>query len=106
MGIDLYYWYKEHGICPMCRTNEAEDGKTLCYECLAKQRVRNAKVDKEYYNEYQRKYQRVHKKKQYYERKAQGLCTRCGKAVVTDRTVCKECREKLKTRRLKCQAKE
>lgn len=73
-----YYWYKEHGICTRCHAEDAIKGQSLCPECRDKC---NAKA-KETYTERKartRERDKQNSKALYAERKASGICVRCGK---------------------------
>ena len=37
---NMYWWYKEHKICPYCRVNNARKGKTSCQDCADRQAER------------------------------------------------------------------
>jgi hypothetical protein len=82
---EMYEWYKGHGICPQCRIQDAEPGKTLCFDCLEKARVRANKYNKKHVKE---KSQRD--RERYYKRKEEGRCVKCGKPSLKG-TLCVEC---------------
>ena len=64
---------KHLGICTLCKSREAERGKTRCKTCHDNQRK--------------------HKMALYYRKKAKGLCVRCGqKKAIKGKTECPECR--------------
>ena len=74
MNKDLYYWYKDHGICTKCGRENAEPEKTMCSECLEK----NRKYDKKRYKDPKYREQQKIRCKTYRERKkASGLCKCC-----------------------------
>lgn len=92
---EYYHWYKEHGICTMCRKEKVEHGKTKCLVCLSidaekQQQKRNA------YTPEQRKAASIQRgvraKLVQDERRAQGLCPYCGRKVRSDQKQCDFCR--------------
>lgn len=86
---EIYYWYRDHGICPRCRV-ASTFGKVTCDECLKKINRQNAhRVEN---GEYKRR------SKERRERlKAQGLCCNCGKRkAVENRVLCTTCAKKNK----------
>ena len=84
---DYYWWYKEHGICIRCKQEQAQPGKTLCFECNEKEKARKRR---EYGRVREKRIERG--KKRYLLRKAQGLCVYCGKKkAVQGRVSCIEC---------------
>ena len=88
---------REHGLCAWCGKEKAEEGKVLCWQCAIKDSERHERV---YYSltEEERKeknrkgHERAPLKRQ--ERKAQGLCPRCGHTAVKGSVLCLECRIK------------
>lgn len=78
-----------------CKTEVAEPGKALCIECAEKSRERNRKAEAKRTEE-QKKI--LHEKaaernrRIYSQRKAAGICTKCGKhKAVFGRTLCIDC---------------
>lgn len=81
MNTEIYNWRKSHGICPKCGKEDAKQGHSYCWRCLANM------------NDYSRIYYHSHKKrsaeqkirdaecqKRYVEERFEkGLCFRCGK---------------------------
>lgn len=92
-------WYKAHGICPMCKVNNAFYNHVHCAECLEKIALRNIKYkDKQSEYEANRKDKR---KQQREERKASGICTVCGSHKAQHGQLCTECWNKRQKRREK-----
>ena len=86
---------KELKICIVCRTKYAEPFKTMCYECGLKDREQHkkwlAQQDKEELN----RRRRIRSKEQYEYRKANGICTRCGKhKAMINHAMCERCNKK------------
>jgi hypothetical protein len=105
MSDDLREWYKKHGICPQCGQREGFNGGVLCFECRAKNQQNNIKYqsDPERVRRYNQ-HENAQKKKQYYERKAAGLCTCCGKRGQEKGLLCFSCWRKRQRRREKDKA--
>lgn len=86
--------YQSLGICPICRTEKLFGDEKECPECRADRvnavsdwRMRNRASSNAYANSYHRK--------TYAERKARGICVRCGKrAALSGKTHCGICRDK------------
>ncbi len=75
-------WYKSHGICPYCMKERLFGDEGRCPECRAKiaegqSKWRKNRTDSEM-AEYRAK-GNAQKRKKENERKAEGMCTRCGK---------------------------
>lgn len=68
MVTKTYEWYKAQGICPKCRRNKGENGKTLCRECLNKANERQ-KI----------KIRNGDTKRRYWERRKKNVCVVCGR---------------------------
>lgn len=81
-----YHWYRSHGVCVICHHRDAFEGHSVCAECLYQ---RQAKGRKPWTDEQKVKYNDA-KKTLYYERKAAGVCTACGKPVWGGTQMCKE----------------
>lgn len=62
------------GKCIECGTEPHSPGHKLCNKCLQQKAARTKEV--------------------YYERKANGLCVRCGKPAVPGKVKCAECAKK------------
>ena len=82
---ELYYWYKEHGICTRCQ-GEAIPGKTLCPDCMKKRRQQAKRWRKEHPDAH---------KDRYYRLKSEGKCVQCGETAKPGLTLCKKCMDKL-----------
>ncbi len=93
-----YLFAKAHGICVNCKNETAEPGKTLCFECAEKSRARNRKAAANRTEEQKETMRRKHAeycRQKYAERKAAGICTKCGeRKAVRGRTLCIDCRTK------------
>ena len=81
-----------------CKSEAAEPGKTLCFKCAEKDRER-ARKRREGMSEEQKKAQysknAEYNRRTYAERKAAGICTKCGKRKVAPGSVlCIDCRTK------------
>lgn len=75
-------WYqqrKEMGLCPQCE-NPAQEGKVLCLACAQKQSKYIQSRGKEKHAAYMRKL--------YAQRRAEGLCVKCGKPVIGNSAYC------------------
>ena len=90
MSDSEYYWYKQHEICPRCRSNNAFDNHVFCAECLEKIVEANIKITAEKRKQYNEA-QKIRKKAQREERKANGLCARCGKRQAQKGVLCNDC---------------
>ena len=83
-----YVWYKEHGICPICRHAMAAPGKVSCDGCLEKHR----RADRLSYQKKRRMAKNAYQKERRKRLKASGICYRCGRRKAeNDRTMCSEC---------------
>ena len=76
------------GICTVCGKKEALH---RCAECARISSERNKRAYKA---------RQAQAKETYYRRKEQGLCVRCGAPAVKGRTMCQDCLDKSKRRRL------
>lgn len=90
-GKPLYYWRKERKLCVVCGKERARKNRVSCAECAARdtERKRGKAIPKE----------RIDRNKEtqkvlYEARKAAGLCTRCGRRALPDKTQCGLCRAK------------
>ena len=92
-------WYNAHGICRDCGQREVEPHTQLCFECAN----RKYKKAKEYYKNHRDEINERNKqtaKKRYAERKASGICVKCGKhKALENKTLCLNCY--LKKRKIK-----
>ena len=77
---DYYEYRKLSGACTLCG-RIAEEGKTRCAACGAKQRER------------------------YREKREAGLCPRCGRSAVPGKSMCPECAEKHRLKKRERDAK-
>lgn len=82
-------WLRDNGYCTRCGKRKAFGSRKYCEYCLEKNQNEQAKSRRE------RKDSEKEKLKAQYEyRKANGLCTRCGKPAVSGLTSCDSCRAK------------
>lgn len=81
------------GVCTRCGKNKAEPHKKLCLECLGADQDRYA--EKKATDE-QREKDRLKKRELAEERRAKGLCTRCGKHTTESGGICSRCKAYLK----------
>lgn len=92
-------WYQSAGICPKCGENPIMGDEKMCPECRAyAYKIVMGRRDfiRKRYNSDHAKWSR----KAYAERKAQGICTRCGKRKADHGYVmCGICREKDRNRK-------
>lgn len=87
-------FFKEHGLCQICGKNVPEPGRVTCSDCLQYnqeyQAMRRA-TDTPEERDARLEYLRTTGKARYEKRKADGLCTRCGRKVEPGKTMCTEC---------------
>jgi hypothetical protein len=96
LSLEIYYWYKERGICPRCGCGIAEPGRVYCARCY--QRIRNQKDRRDPGCVKRKAYSRERRERL----KAAGLCVDCGKArAVEGRIRCQRCEERMKESRKK-----
>ncbi len=69
-------FYKEHGLCTYCGKNRVFKNERLCPECRAK--AANRQAQREMTNEERDKHN-ARRRKHYWERSEQGICTVCGR---------------------------
>lgn len=86
-----YQWYKSNGICVRCRKKAAEPGRVMCTACSEVARLETR--ERLHNSTPEQKANRSTSHKNWYEyRKAQHICTRCGKLPpVENRTLCESC---------------
>lgn len=88
-------WLNEHGICRDCGQRDVEPGTQLCFECAE----RKYKKNREYYKKNEEKIKqqvRERSRRKYAERKAAGICVKCGKRnSVQGKTICIDCLTKI-----------
>lgn len=85
-------WYLSHGICPHCGQNDLQRGYKLCLQCRMNdnERCRNKPISAN-----TRQYRIDYKKRISAERKAAGICVRCGKRKTDGEHInCAVCRAK------------
>ena len=89
-----YQFFKSRGICPQCGKEKAAPGRVCCLNCLDKQNIRRlVRWDSmtEEQKEQVRSRVRQSGKALYKQRKAAGLCVRCGKPAQKGYVRCYEC---------------
>lgn len=96
---DTFNWYKDNGVCPICRKNSLFGDEKMCIECSAKryaQRISRYNANPEKFKEKDR----IEQKTKYQRRSDNGLCVYCGK-VKSDEgyKTCSKCRNKLKIKK-------
>lgn len=77
-----YHWYKEHGLCPHCANERVAKGKAACLNCLSINAETAQKRRDSFTPEQKQRADKLSKdshKKLYDERKAAGICVKCGK---------------------------
>lgn len=87
-------FFKEHGLCQVCGQNVPEPGRVTCSKCLQYNQEYNTMRRKNETPEEREKrlnHYREIGKTRYKERKAAGICTRCGKPAKQGNTMCTEC---------------
>lgn len=85
-----YAYYKRLGRCPKCHSRDARtEGGKYCSDCLEREQKRQERNKEE-----RNRKRSVRGKALYNSRKAQGLCTRCGKPKDTSGTRCAACAAK------------
>ena len=81
--------YKDHGICPQCKTRWAEPGRVYCKSCINLIMARRRKNDPN--NEKGKAYNRERRQRL----KAAGMCTYCGqKPAIEGQILCPACKAK------------
>lgn len=96
LSLEIYYWYKERGICPHCGCGIAEPGRVYCARCY--QRIRNQKER----NDPGRVKRKAYSRERRERLKTAGLCVDCGGAkAAKGRTRCAKCEGKMKESRKK-----
>lgn len=86
--------YIQYGICSRCHKEKIYGDEKMCPECRADRAIINAKYRNSHREDINRRERELHKI-HYEERKAQGICTRCGKNKASEgKFTCGQCREK------------
>ena len=93
---ETYHWLKDHHICTVCGSEDAEPHKTKCAECAAKEAVRRKKYWARLDKETREKAIRGGVARQR-SLKTQGRCVCCGRRAAKGHVRCTECL--IKTRR-------
>ncbi len=98
---EQYAWYKEHGRCPRCG-GEPVNGMVHCIDCLDKLREQAEKYQKGWSEEKRKHYneqKKIYHKRIYEQRKAAGMCVKCGKRKAFRTLMCGICQNKHNMRR-------
>ncbi len=91
---EWYYWYKDHGICPVCKKRDADEGYTTCLVCRMDLRAKGET----------HKTESSHRHQQWLKRRrdlcyAFGVCVTCEKRDAENgKSICKICAVKAKIR--------
>jgi len=94
-AMERYFWYKDAGICPRCLAN-SEPGKVYCKGCYDKMYRKAAERDPTG----EKKNQLARERRAW--RKANGICTDCGKSrTVEGKVRCRRCEAKARDSRIK-----
>lgn len=101
---ERYETLKKLKVCVCCAHEDAEPNNVFCFECSEK----NKKYSQKYYEENYEKIrirQKETAKKRYYNRKEKGICTKCGKRKIYQKSTiyCIDCYLKEKKRYKKSQ---
>lgn len=89
-----YQWYRQHGICTDCHSENALPGIAYCRCCKA-MRIEYNRASWEKCKEKRIPINRQQHKNLYWKRKEAGFCTRCGKnAPETGKAKCTVCLRK------------
>ena len=96
-------FYRLHGLCTQCGKNTVFGNERMCPECLAKYEIYNKNRTKEQQERYKNRF-RIQQRNLYQERKAQGICTKCGKRkAMPGKRKCGICLEKdAEIHRIRC----
>ena len=87
-------FFKAHGLCQVCGKNVPEPGRVTCSKCLQyNQEYKAMRLKNETPEEREKRlnYCRETGKTRYKERRAAGLCTKCGKPAQVGKSMCTEC---------------
>jgi len=85
---ELYYWYRDHGLCPRCKTQFNKPGRVYCEKCAEKNNQATLA-----YRDPEANKQRC--KTRYQEWKAKGICVTCGKRkAIHGLTQCDTCKKR------------
>lgn len=85
---EQYWLCKENGICTKCHAKDAVAGQSLCADCREKAYARRRMLE----TSEKKEKRSLCKKRLYYYRKENGLCTKCGKKALQGRCLCQSCR--------------
>ena len=85
---EMYWWYRDHGICVYCKKAYAEPARSRCRFCARKQNARAARKDPGHvaHNATMKAWRA--------QKRAEGMCSRCGQRKATEGyKSCASCRE-------------
>lgn len=88
------------GICPRCQKRAVEPNKHACYECLGRERDRYHRRKAEGILDKKCAQDNSRKMTEYYKRKRDGICTRCGKRNAQYGLLCGRCYSKYRSKQL------
>ena len=95
---ERYQFLKSHGICVNCGNENACIGSIYCLKCWEKHHETINKYQASH-SEENKKRCKEYNKRIYAERKAKGLCVKCGYKAIDGRTLCLSCSVKAKKRK-------
>lgn len=91
---DVRKMYASYGLCTRCHKNHVYGNDKTCSECRVNTSLVNAKYREAHRDEINKRGRELYKI-HYEERKAKGICTRCGKNKASKgKFTCTKCREK------------
>lgn len=99
-------WYISHGICPACGQRKAEGGRQLCLLCwdLNNSRRREARKRNPETEEHRKaRYAQINELRN--NRRAAGLCIKCGRPAAPGKVSCHECLKKDRDRQAEIRRK-
>lgn len=79
---ERYHWYLSHGICPICKVEDLQDGKKRCWRCRVKDNERmqaRRAAESKAQADLRREKFKLKSKEARDKRKAEGICITCGK---------------------------
>lgn len=86
-------FFRAHGICTTCGKNRAAPGRAMCLDCLQKSReyhYRKLAEETPEQREHRLATARAYHRRTRAERRAQGLCTECGRPTAQGTILCLE----------------
>ncbi|MBR3271624.1 MAG: hypothetical protein IKI59_06825 [Clostridia bacterium] len=99
---ERYEWYKAHGYCVRCRKEKAAPDHVMCMNCIDTRRIydnshNRSEIRKKRWIDNRDK-EIARKRELNRHRKAQGICTDCGKAPAKCGVLCLPCYSRRKRR--------